>query len=382
MENNQHPTPHDKEIKSSLDELARLRDAAEDYQDKVVKVRRKALEKDISNGMGIRDAWQQAEKEMAKRYDPAIYDFWRTVGWVNHAASQSKNEPDAMVIMHKDGGHIKVSPSEVNYHGEAKNDHAAIEKGVLHAGRWKNGMDIDGDETFKATAWAYAQMHGVKINNYTPTGESRDLAQRIIVEKMAGLGNSQQNPLPGTQPLSIDQTQQSVTKNSVNVVPPINVNKPDDVKPVADAAAKQDDKSQTYKPDWVLVDDGVQHSAAPLRRKPRVNYPLAVRPDKEVIAAYNNDRQALLPAKAQPLLLTGAAAKDDATTIAYTDYKPNWVIVRPESPVARASSVIIDPKPTDIIISHGGQQSAAPPPQKQLRLPGPKRVGAGTVIAL
>lgn len=373
MENNQHPTPHDKPLEAMAAAYARLRATDENDQNEAIKAKRKALEAEFAKGLKIRDAWKMAEEETAKRYNPAIYNFWRPLGWVDH--HESAKESALLTIMHKEGGRIDVRPNEVAYQGAAKNDRAAIEKGVMHAAAsgWKKGMEVGGDETFKATAWAYAQIHGVKVTNYKPTGESLALAQSIIQEQQGASVNSPQNS-------SAPQGTQHKQAPAEPFTASSKANKP--VPPRAETSEPKE-KEQTYKPDWVFVDDGVQQSAAPHRQKPRTNYPLAVRADKEVITAYNNDRQALLPAKTQPLLLTGPEAKADTTAVTYTDYKPNWVIVRPETSVARASSAITDPRPTDIIISHGGQRAVVPPPvKKQLRLSGPKRVGAGTVIAL
>lgn len=144
----------------------------------------------------MREQFVAAQAALTDRIGTNDYDRWRKHGWFmpphhDPVAQQvaERGEP-VLLIQHKEmGGHITVQSREVNYHGTAAKDAKAIEAGVLHAKEnWQKSMTIDGgDAEFRATAWAYAQIHGVKVIGYKPKVLSKEwkLARTIISRENA-----------------------------------------------------------------------------------------------------------------------------------------------------------------------------------------------------
>ena len=127
------------------------------------------------------------EKMRRAFLDPGYnVDQWRRIAWVDYGAEQKREAGDvALHLRHRQRGLIDITSDEVAYDQRAGQSREAIEAGVLHAkAAWKgHAIEVDGASPFKATAWAYAQIHGVEVKNYRPEGEELKLAQQIIAER-------------------------------------------------------------------------------------------------------------------------------------------------------------------------------------------------------
>lgn len=175
-----NPTPFDQKIDAVVDAHEKLRRAHPQAEnDAVIAAKLRKQEDEFSQQTKLRQEWEAAEAETAKRYHASFYDLWRPIGWIEHRKSATDLYP--VVINHKDGGQVKIEPTEISYHDKAAQDKDAILRGIVHAkGAWGAELEVDGSEKFKATAWAYAQIVGVKVKNYEPTGASLEFANEII----------------------------------------------------------------------------------------------------------------------------------------------------------------------------------------------------------
>lgn len=194
------PTPFDRPIDEARAALRASGEAPEGITAFAAMQRRQEAEGRLQQLIGMREQFAASQAELTNRIGAQDYDRWRQHGWfmppqidtaIHTAAAPlaARREP-VLVIQHKDmAGQITVLPREVSYEGTAAQDAKAIEAGVLHAkDKWQKGMAIDGgDAEFRATAWAYAKIHGVKVVGYKPKLLSAEwkLARTIISRENA-----------------------------------------------------------------------------------------------------------------------------------------------------------------------------------------------------
>ena len=191
------PTPFDRPIDEAR--VAALRasgEAPEGITAFEAMRRRQEAEGRLQNLISMREQFATAQAELTNRIGANDYERWRKHGWFMPphidpvvAPLAARGEP-VLVIQHKDvAGQITVQSREVAYEGTAAKDAKAIEAGVLHAKEnWQKGLAIDGgDGEFRATAWAYAKIHGVKVVGYKPKLLSSEwkLARTIISRENA-----------------------------------------------------------------------------------------------------------------------------------------------------------------------------------------------------
>ncbi len=90
----------------------------------------------------------------------------------------------------KSGGNVTVYSDQISYDKAAAKDIIAIETGILSMKAQNHTSVVIGgtDESFKANAWAYAQLHGLDVAGYVPTPEARALAAQLKSQRQ-GLSN-------------------------------------------------------------------------------------------------------------------------------------------------------------------------------------------------
>ena len=90
----------------------------------------------------------------------------------------------------KSGGNVTVYADQISYDKAAAKDIIAIETGILSMKAQNHASVVIGgkDESFKANAWAYAQLHGLDVQGYVPTPEARALAAQLKSQRQ-GLSN-------------------------------------------------------------------------------------------------------------------------------------------------------------------------------------------------
>ncbi len=90
----------------------------------------------------------------------------------------------------KSGGNVTVYADQISYDKAAAKDIIAIETGILSMKAQNHASVVIGgrDESFKANAWAYAQLHGLDVQGYVPTPEARALAAQLKSQRQ-GLNN-------------------------------------------------------------------------------------------------------------------------------------------------------------------------------------------------
>lgn len=90
----------------------------------------------------------------------------------------------------KSGGAVTVHADQISYDKAAAKDIIAIETGILSMKAQNHASVVIGgaDESFKANAWAYAQLHGLDVQGYVPTPEARALAAQLKSQRQ-GLNN-------------------------------------------------------------------------------------------------------------------------------------------------------------------------------------------------
>ncbi len=96
----------------------------------------------------------------------------------------------------KSGGAVTVNADQViSYDKAAAKDIIAIETGILSMKAQNHASVVIGgtDESFKANAWAYAQLHGLDVQGYVPTPEARALAAQLKSQRQ-GLNNVGEAP--------------------------------------------------------------------------------------------------------------------------------------------------------------------------------------------
>ena len=128
---------------------------------------------------------EDQDKHVAAHYSDPLFNagHWRKVGWISQAARAAGTlNPDCMEITHRQGGMLRIMPSIVCFDEVSTQNRAAIADSVTHAAQAWPGrpLKIVGNEAFKATLWAYAQLQGIEIVNYAPQGASRELAEQIM----------------------------------------------------------------------------------------------------------------------------------------------------------------------------------------------------------
>jgi hypothetical protein len=162
----------------------------------------------LKTGRAADDEWQ-ATITRQKFSDPVFnVDHWRGVAWIDRQP-KFHNDPGETVLhlRHKDGGSIQIEPQRVAYDATTTKNPDAIEYGIIHAKKaWAGeAVSVNGDETFKATAWAFAQVHGVKVADYQPEGEALKVAQKIIADRQADEAKRPPNKPPnhGNPPLDL-----------------------------------------------------------------------------------------------------------------------------------------------------------------------------------
>ena len=118
---------------------------------------------------------------------------WRRAAWLDPSYRDQQQpapiDPAAMRLQHKDGAKFEVTPGSVNFSDTSKANFALINHGMQHVAKnWQgDGLAVEGNDRFKAATWAFAQLYGVKVTNYSPQGESLALAKQIIATQQDGV---------------------------------------------------------------------------------------------------------------------------------------------------------------------------------------------------
>lgn len=201
------PTPYDRPIDEALAAILRMAgEAPEGVTALQAQQRKQEAQLRLQQLTAMREQFAAAQAELTTRIGETEYERWRKHGWFMPpqlhpvaAPLVARGEP-VLVVQHRElTGQITVRATQVAYEGSAAQDAKAIESGVLHAKeKWQNGMAVEGgDAEFRATAWAYAQIHGVKVVGYKPKWFSPEhkLARTIISrEKEARKAAKQTRP--------------------------------------------------------------------------------------------------------------------------------------------------------------------------------------------
>ena len=135
-------------------------------------------------------------------------DHWRQIAWIDRKAEFQRAADDTTLhLRYKGGGAIHVEPQRVSFDEQSATKREAIEYAIIHAKTaWtRETIGVQGDETFKATAWAFAQVHGVKVRDYQPEGDALKLALKIITDRQAEEAKRPPNKPPhhGNPPLDL-----------------------------------------------------------------------------------------------------------------------------------------------------------------------------------
>lgn len=194
---NTTPTPFDRPISEAMAAILRMAaELPEGMTALQVQQRKQEAQQRLLQLTTMREQFAAAQAELSTRIGETEYERWRKHGWFMPTQLDSvaaplvaRGEP-VLVVQHREmTGQITVRATQVAYEGSAAQDAKAIESGVLHAKeKWQNGMAIDGgDAEFRATAWAYAKIHGVKVVGYKPKWFSPEhkLARTIISRERA-----------------------------------------------------------------------------------------------------------------------------------------------------------------------------------------------------
>jgi hypothetical protein len=162
----------------------------------------------LMTGRAKDDEWQAAA--IKDRFSEPVFnaDHWRQIAWIDRRADFHKAaESTTLHLQYKHGGSIAIEPERITYDERAAVKKEAIEHGMKHAATaWQGeAVELYGRESFKATAWAYAQIHGVKIANYEPEGNALMLANKIIADRKAEEAKRPPNnpPRHGKPPLDL-----------------------------------------------------------------------------------------------------------------------------------------------------------------------------------
>lgn len=154
------------------------RHAAQDYERKIKEF----------GGLDKVRGWKWATESVeayGKAWDKALH--WRPQVTTEQALWEplradklEKPTQDTVRLALKTGGAVVIGKSALCLFGAAASEATAIETGVLHAKTQWGGLRLtEGGEPFKAQAWAFAQLHGVKVQGYRPTKAARELAKTL-----------------------------------------------------------------------------------------------------------------------------------------------------------------------------------------------------------
>jgi hypothetical protein len=77
--------------------------------------------------------------------------------------------------------HLHIQPNKIEFHGE--DEHESFKASIRHVQEvWGGSFNVEGSDDFKLKAWAYAQVYGLKVNNYRPSVNQMGEAQRLVTQ--------------------------------------------------------------------------------------------------------------------------------------------------------------------------------------------------------